>query len=341
MKQRAHAWVALRALKLVNDSGRAPKLVELLSYYLSDAWNGAWLPDTLIRDMSYGHIFKMTSDPQQLGGSIEERRKVTYSQLKSSMTGKRLCLEYAKKSEELKKPVWVHEKVSGHLPDRVIALNHAIIDMLKMGDYPLAFYAKKTTPKAYLTKDLASKKIKDLSLSPNFSARQIAITYFMASHYIADAHMPLHCDLRDYGSKKQKIKRTIPKTLHPSIEEKWEDSFPDKKTLAIHDYTTDTLNDIVTKLPTGTLIEIDTKQEYRLNNRITKPKKNEWQEMVNTCRTSHAFSKEWIKTPHKDAQALIQADGKDQFQKATNHIFHDAVESVARIWRKAWTIYEK
>jgi len=74
MKQRAHAWVALRALKLVNDSKKAPNLVELLSYYVADAWDGAWLPDTLIVDMCYGHIFKMDSDPQRL--ALTSRRRV-------------------------------------------------------------------------------------------------------------------------------------------------------------------------------------------------------------------------------------------------------------------------
>lgn len=132
MKQRAHAWVALRALKLLDDSGSAPKLMELLSFYLSDVWDGAWLPDTLIRDMSYGHIFKMDA-------AQEERRRVPYRELNKRLAGKRLCLEYVKKSEELNKPYWINEEMSGHLPDRVIAINHSIIDMLKMGDFPSHF----------------------------------------------------------------------------------------------------------------------------------------------------------------------------------------------------------
>ncbi|MFQ5887942.1 MAG: hypothetical protein ACE5HY_04520 [Candidatus Hydrothermarchaeales archaeon] len=338
MKQKAHAWVALRALKHINDTGKAPKLVELISYYISDVWDGAWLPDTLIRDMSYGHIFKMDSDPQVIG-PVEERRKVTYSELKRRLTGKRLCLNYAKDSSELRKPIWVHDTASGHLPDRVIALTHGIIDMLKMGDYPLAFYAKGKKTKEYLMKDLAKQKIKDLSLSPNFSARQIAMMFFMVSHYICDAHMPLHCDLRDRSM--DNVGRRLPDTLHPSIEKKWEESFPAKKTLAIHDYTTDTLDDIVSKLPDESLIELDSNQDYALSERITKPKKNEWDEMVNICRVSYAFSREWISQPHNNTDDLIQDTGEDEFKKATNFIFHDAVESVARIWCKAWTIYTK
>lgn len=336
MKQRAHAWVALRTLKLLDDSGRAPKLVELLSFYLSDVWEGAWLPDTLIRDMSYGHIFKMESDAQVLGG-IEPRRKITYTELKRKLSGRRLCLEYAKSSREFRKPVWIHEKASGHLPDRVIAITHSVIDMLKMSDYPLAFYARKKRPKAYMREDLSSRKIKDLSLSPNFSARQVAITFFLLSHYIADAHMPLHCDLRDYGGKG--VRRRLPRTLHPSIEEAWEDSFPEKKILTLHEYTTASLDEVIAELPRGSLIELDSSGEYALSTRITKPKYNEWDEMVNVCRATYAFSREWIKKPHRDVQALINKMGEEEFKRATNCIFNDAVAEIARIWLKAWNIY--
>lgn len=335
MKQRAHAWTALRALKLLDDSGSAPKLVELLSYYLSDVWEGAWLPDTLIGDMSYGHIFKMESDAALLGG-IEPRRRVTYAELKKRLSGTRLCLEYAKASEELRKPVWIKEEASGHLPDRVIAITHAAIDMLKMGDYPLALYARGKRPKAYLTEDLSSRKIKDLSLSPNFSARQVAITFYLLSHYICDAHMPLHCDLRDYGTG---AKRRLPRALHPGIEEAWEASFPEKKTLTLHDYTTASLDQVVAALPKGSLIELDAGSEYALSTRITKPKYNEWDEMVNVCRASYAFSREWIKEPHKDVKALVNKTGKEEFKRATNCVFHDAVEETARLWHKAWRIY--
>ena len=66
MKQRAHAWIALRALKLIDDlvaEGELPRgvkrLNELLFNYLPDVYEGAWIPDTLIVDMATGHTFKM------------------------------------------------------------------------------------------------------------------------------------------------------------------------------------------------------------------------------------------------------------------------------------------
>ena len=82
MKQRAHAWVALRALKFIDDLKKTPKFVELMSYYLSDVWDGAWLPDTLIRDMQYGHIFKLDDEPKFLGYDIKSHdwRKISYTE---------------------------------------------------------------------------------------------------------------------------------------------------------------------------------------------------------------------------------------------------------------------
>ena len=332
MKQKAHAWVALRALKLIDDHKSAPKFMELMSYYLSDAWEGAWLPDTLIRDMQYGHIFKLDDSTEHLEYDVSVRpwRKLTYSSLKKGLSGKRHCLTYAKDTEELLHPYWVHETKSGHLPDRVIALSHSIADMLKMSDYPMAFYVQKKRSKAYREETLSDMNVKDLTLSPNFSARQISLSFFIMSHYICDAHMPLHCDLRDYGSGRS---RRLNKKLHPSIEEAWEEQFPDKEDIILHDYAKKSLNDVVIKkMPDESFIKIDKKKEYNLNSRLTKMKYNEWNELVNICRTSFAVSRKWIDDDHKTADDIDEA----VFKEVSNYIFHDAIEAVARTWMKAW-----
>lgn len=336
MKQRAHAWTALRALKLLDDSRKAPKLVELLSYYLSDIWEGAWLPDTLIVDMRYGHIYKMDSDPKVMGFNItrENWLKTPYKKLKSKLKGDRLLLKYIKDEPELNKSYKAHPNKGGHLPNRVIALSHSVGDMLKMSDYPLAFYAKRKKSSTY-QKDLSSQSVKDLSLSPNFSGRQIALTLFMLSHYICDAHMPLHCDLRDYGGNKDKTRR-LPRKLHPSIEEEWEKHFPEKEVLVLHEYKKQSIDEAVKELPTKSIIKIDSKKEYSLNNKIPRITQDEWQELVYVCRVSYAVSRHWISKPYKSAKELIKHKGKKDFEKFTNCIFHDAVLSIASIWYKAW-----
>ncbi len=341
MKQRAHAWTALRALKLLDDSKKAPKLVELLSYYLSDAWDGAWLPDTLIVDMSYGHIYKMDSSSAALGTNINGNKRfiTSHKDIDKSLKGKRLMLNYVKNEDTFKKAYMAHPKLGGHLPNRIIALSHSVGDMLKMSNYPMAFYAKEKKSRHYL-KDLSKRSVKDLSLSPNFSARQISMVFFLLSHYICDAHMPLHCDLRD-RSISRTVKRRIPSKLHPGIEKEWEKQFPEKKDLILHDYSTSSIDDVVKALPEGSFLKIDTVKKYSLGKTIPIIRQDEWSEMVHICRTSYAVSRKWIKKPYKSATAFIEDIGASEFEDVTNRIFHDAVQSVAAIWLKAWTRYIK
>ena len=359
MKQKAHAWITLRALKLIDDSNKrnTKKFVEFMSYYLSDVWDGAWLPDSLIKDMKYGHIYKMDNTNAFIP-KIEEETfyQVMYPELKKRVSGKRLGLEYSKDCEELEKP-YVNFEDGGNLPDRVLALNNSIADMLKMGDYPIRFYLKKKPSEMDLTADLCYQPIKNLSQSPNFSARQIALTFFIVSHYISDGHMPLHCDLRDMDADigNGNLVRRLPAAIHKGIEEVWEDYFPDKETLTIHDYTPESISTVVSSLPGDSIIELDKAgSKYAVSNKFTVTMPNEFCEMDNICRISFAVSRKWIPQSFeeieakigkdkckKEASALKHADlvsiiGEEEFRDVTNRIFHDAVEAVARIWLKAW-----
>ena len=366
MKQRAHAWVALRAFKLLDDWGKSPRLVEMLSYYLADVWDGAWLPDILLRDMSYGHIFKMDSDPAFVSSNLPKEGWYTKTadKLRTGLAGKRLCLDYVKDCEELKKPYRTHLKKGGHLPSRVIALCHGISDMLKMGDYPLAKYTVEKTRKGKDSSnvDFSAKKVKDLTASPNFSARQIAVSFFVLSHYVTDVHMPLHCDLRDFTVGKESDRR-LPRDIHPLIEAFWEESFPAKENLILTRYRNESLDKILVKgLPENSLIELDKEgSKYALKNEVEiRLKGDEWNEMVYTARVSYAVARKWIregydwkgnmpegKDPERQARALGElvhsndkglGDGRfvEEFKDVTNRIFHDAVRSVARLWYHTW-----
>jgi hypothetical protein len=363
MKQRAHAWVALRALKMIDDWGEADELTQMLSFYLYDVWDGAWLPDIRIVDMSYGHIYKMDSDPKVIYKKLPQEKWFVKSaeDLRKLLVGKRLCIDYSSDCEELGKPYRSHLREGGHLPNRVIAVSHMIGDMLKMSNFPLALYAKEEEKEfrdsSNIPVRIAEQEIRDLSKSPNFTAREIALTFFIISHYVCDAHMPLHCDLRDFSPTRKWYKwgRRLPKNLHPWIEEYWEESFPPKKSLILTAYTKDTLNKIVVdKMPENTLIRIDKDPKYELSEKVSKGLKgDEWNEMVYTTRVSYAVARKWI-SKDKDWDSLLPktygrfkrlvsnkqgfGDGAfvEDFEDVTNRIFHDAVESVARIWYKSW-----
>ncbi|MBI5125575.1 MAG: hypothetical protein HZA70_05015 [Planctomycetes bacterium] len=374
MKQCAHAWVALRALKLLDDWGKEEevkkvnKLVEMLSCYLADVWDGALIPDTLLVDMSYGHVFKMDSDPNYVSKNLPNEKWFIkpVKELKTYLVGKRLCLDYIKDCEELDKPYRTHLEKGGHLPSRVIALCHGVSDMLKMGDYPLAEHVKKKLPekvKDASNTDWSAEKIKNVVGWPNFSARQIAMQFFILAHYVTDAHMPLHCDLRDFTVGK-KSDRRLPEALHPLIEELWEESFPSREDLALTRYSNKSLDEIVGNLPKNSLIEVNKERsEYYLGNDVEKSRKgDEWNEMVYTARVSYAVARKWItadkdynwwekKIPKgkkgrmvKNALGELVHSGKglgdgrfvEEFKDVTNRIFHDAVRSVARLWYHTW-----
>jgi hypothetical protein len=243
-------------------------------------------------------------------------------------------LNYVKGEPVLDKAYMAHLKIGGHLPNRVIALSHSIGDMLKMSNYPLAFYAKNKKSRHYL-KDLSKRSVKDLSLSPNFSARQIAMTFFLLSHYVCDAHMPLHCDLRDRSISKS-IKRRLPAKLHPGIEKIWDSHLPEKKDLILHNYTKRSISDIVAAFPKDSIIKIDSQKKYSLGATVPIISQNEWTEMVQICRTSYAVSQKWITEPYKSAKDFVADIGEAEFADVTNRIFHDAVQSIAAIWLKAW-----
>ena len=367
LKQRAHAWVALRALKMLDDWNKAPKLVELISSYVSEIWDGAWLPDIRLYDMNYGHIYKMDSDPNYIYRDLDKEKRFikSYNELDDQLVGKRLCLDYIKGFDELKKPYRSHPKIGGHLPNRVIALSHNIGDMLKMSDYPLAKHCQKYKKKkkgnielldaSGNKKYLTERKLSNLSNSPNFSARHIALMLFILSHYICDAHMPLHCDLRDF--KIPRKGERIPKNIHVWTEKFWESSFPNKETLILTKYSKKTLANIL-EVPKDSLISIDKpNSKYKLSSSVNKTLKgDEWTEMIYTTRVSYGVARKWISETsnwfdlHKQhfrkysafKNCILQGNGfgdgffVEDFVHVTNSIFHDVIESIARIWYKAW-----
>jgi len=184
--------------------------------------------------------------------------------------------------------------------------------------------------------DLSAQKVRDLSISPSFSARQIALTFFMLCHYVCDAHTPLHADLRNTALYKENKLTT---EFHSSLEAKWEGYVPEKIELTLHKYLRKSVDKAVKALPEGSPIKIDRDRNYALNNKILKIKGDEWREAVYITRVSYAVSRKWIPNTYRDADELIKNIGQKEFDHVTNCIFHDAVESTARLWYKAWERY--
>ena len=77
-----------------------------------------------------------------------------------------------------------------NLPDRCESITESVVDHLKIQE----------------------SEEKGSAVSP--TDNQVALLLFMLSHYIADAHMPLHCDGRQFSEGKD---------IHAQMEKEWED----------------------------------------------------------------------------------------------------------------------
>ena len=89
---------------------------------------------------------------------------------------------------------------SGSLPDRIVVLADRIKEF-------------QTTRQAY---------------QEAYSLRDLAYTYYLLSHYVADAHVPMHCDLRDdppgKGDTEKPRGTYLASTAHAKVEALWEDA---------------------------------------------------------------------------------------------------------------------
>ena len=333
MKQVGHAWIALRALKLIDDlvgEGKLPKEVklfdELLFNYLPDVYEGAFIPDTLIVDNATGHTFKM----EPMDSDPTGRFTVDYKALKKRLGSKRQSLELAKDEAVLKKPYRAHAR-GGKLPNRVLSISNSLSDMLKLSEFPFGQYTKVKRARAYRDKTgYSSTKVKALDLAPNFSGRQIALTFFLISHYIADAHMPLHCDVRDLSFDGN---RRIFRGLHPKLEKYWEKNLPGTEVFLILPKLT--LDDALQRLPDNSIFGPIADGVKQFNFRKLRSSQDEWEEMVDVCRASYALSSYLIPD---GAKSLEDLDEK-KLEEASRAIFTDAAKTVAAIWLKSWMRY--
>jgi len=210
MKKIAHAWLALMALqrlKSAKGSNAFEKsfLGSIKNFFISDKFDsyfqsqaekfanffdkhkdafvqGAWFPDTVISDnLIGGHTFKFRkpNNENEAKNSCEIKNYIP----------KHLCSfeKMGIKENRLKEKFFIEDAYN--LPDRCEALSHALRDMILI---------QKEEPKG---SDIL------------FIDDQITLYFLMLSHYVADSHVPPHCDARDFYG---------PSTIHPDMEEYWD-----------------------------------------------------------------------------------------------------------------------
>lgn len=311
MKKFTHAWLAFKAIKRLEetkftkteDKDTVKALIKFFKNHKDDVLQGAWYPDDVIKDMASSHVLKIS--PSQDGNN-------KFCSLPSTS----LIYKHGKKSPLYNKAFTVDKETN--LPNRCEALSHSIVDNLK----------------------IQQSENKGSPVSP--SGNHIALRMFMLSHYIADAHMPLHCDNRSFAKGFE---------LHDVIEKSWDETIkkhflidkdndrffydPDGYPLRDSKQDTDYLSSFLHKVD-DELVKRDFVVGYGENNN------NVFEFMTAVCQFSYLLSYGFI--PENQTPNSVKRDNWDKlgtisFEDLSIASFADAIDSISRIWFRVWRRY--
>lgn len=305
MKKYTHAWLAFMAIKRLEkcempeaNKEDAKSLVKWFHNYRDFVIEGAWYPDEVFKDMATSHIIKYT--PLDEGG---EKR---FKKLPSNMH----LYKLGGKSEMYNKPYRIE---GGNCADRCEALTHSIVDCFKM----------------LRTED------RGCPISP--TNNHIAMRFFILSHYIADCHMPLHCDSRSFSSKQD---------IHGYIESLWDNQV--KKS-----YEIDTDNNRFFYAPDGYPLH---KKPTALIKAIEKDiverefiyswgsgNSNTWDFISAVSEYSYLMSYKMLPKEYDEntltKELYKKSEAFKSFEEDSRYIFSDAIDSIAKTWLHVWARY--
>ena len=174
MKKYTLAWLAFMAIKRLSRTDlftgkkfeelpldkEAASLVDWFMSYRDFVIQGAWYPNLVFDDQETSHVAKYI--PAERVGKTSPFKSLPQGMAVDQFV-KKSSTRYKEKSFSL---------VQGNLCDRCNAMYHTIYDNFK-----IQFREDKGNP-----------------ISP--SANHLGMRFFMMAHYIADGHMPMHCDER-------------------------------------------------------------------------------------------------------------------------------------------------
>lgn len=330
MNQPTHAWLAVEAYRkiaTVSDTADGKKknlggLAKLLGENLRDVVVAAWLPDSLIKDMTYGHVFKNSI----YKGDQKERFTLGKKDLKAHLAKDALTpgVAFDRAPDSWWDGAYRVKENGGHLPARVNALCQTARDMFRMGDDEVTALTGVTRGAGNIAKTLL------------YSPMNIAMTLWMASHYIADAHMPCHCDNRALAS-------TTKQATHSDTEDLWGKQVAE----LFH------ADKILRKSPQEILDAKPPDNSEFAGIKFGKeicPLRNSgdpWKEAVYICRASFASSFALVppdvSAVDNQSKAVGLQDilnpgfcGQDNFWNISRAIMTDAANSIAMFWQDVW-----
>jgi hypothetical protein len=329
MNQATHAWLAVEAYRKIKmESEKNESLIglrKLLGEHLGDVVVGSWLPDSLIKDMTYGHVFKNSEYP----GDQKKRFTLDTDGLKKVLPkGSQVpAVAFPGKADPWwKKPYRVKEN-GGHLPARVNAISQSIRDMLKMGDDDVM----------KMSGAMRSDGAEEITKSYLYSPRDIALMMWIQSHYVADAHMPFHSDNRALAS-------TAKCATHSKVEDVWGENVPAffKKTRLLRSEEKGILS---ASYPNSSCLK-----DIDFGEGIPPLKGGDpWAQAVYICRAGFAVSFSLVSADIAPVDSrntvtfekMLTALGEEKFRLISRAIMHDAVNAIAMFWVDAWSDFLK
>ena len=335
MDQTTHAWIASRAVGLLEDEGRTPNLMELLKPYVKSSAIGAWLPD--LQDTKRGsggtenHVLKIAPYNKSDGSAASDAARFTTpkADLAKKLAGRDIA-QFLKDDSTLDQEWWSkaykgNPHPGQHLGNRAMAVGTTIIDLLIFGDPVVS--------------NLVPGKISfadELCLNERTRLEQAGMFFFMLSHFIADSCMPCHCDARALAA--------FASGLHHEWELDWSTKVGkefNKANLESSAASSDKILAAARKVDGNFGLKFDSQVPDLVETDI-------WKEIVNVCRGSFALDS-IIAPPGAypyDSKKLAPFDeglAKNQalLEQTNRVILHDAVLNVAMIWKHIWGKFTK
>ena len=311
MKKYTHAWLAMMAMKRIEKakiparhSDDAKALITWFKNYRDFVLSGAWYPDSVFKDMTPSHIVKYEPDTSAPEGATASFRV---------MPPTLQLYQYGLRSDMYGKPFLLNKR--HNLCDRCESFTESLIDSFKI-----------------LTMENEGSPIIP-------SNNHIAMRFFILSHYIADGHMPLHCDARSFYNDNE---------VHAFIEDVW-----DQQVRA--SYFIDDDNERFFYDPEGYPLkqpEMSELMQY-VEEELEKREfvwswgsgcGNTWDYMSGITQYSYLMSYRLVPADHVPSEIsknlyMESAAFREHFFEYSKVILGDAVESIAKLWLHAWVRY--
>ena len=311
MKKYTHAWLAMMAMKRIETAkiparqqDDAKALITWFKNYRDFVLSGAWYPDSVFKDMSTSHIVKYEPDT-----SAPEGTTVSFRVMPPTLQ----LYQYGLKSDMYGKPFILTTR--HNICDRCESFTESLIDSFKI-----------------LTMENDGSPIVP-------SNNHIAMRFFILSHYIADAHMPLHCDARSFYNDNE---------VHGFIEDVWDQQVRSS-------YYIDEDNERFFYDPQGYPLKQETFSELMqyVEDELRKRQfiwswgagcGNTWDYMSGISQYSYLMAYRLVPADHAPSEIskalYMESEAfKEHFFEYSKAILADAVESIAKVWLHAWVRY--